>query len=279
MQSIIVPTDFSANADHALAYACELANVLKLKIVLFHAYQVPVPVSEMPAVPFSEEDIRKSSLEGLQQTKENFRNKCPGLIFEIETMHGSLELLVNKVTAEYNGKYIVIGTKGASGVAEILLGTNAAAVMEKAICPVICVPENAKFTGLKNIILTADYGQHNFEHAAETIELARPFQAEVTLLHVTSGELEDYFEDRELLLFRNKLVEKSDYTHLGFKLLTDKDVYHGVNSFVEEHGADLLVVSMRTRTIWQKLFHRSLTKRMAYHSHLPVMALHIEENN
>ncbi len=278
MQSIVVPTDFSANADHALAYACEMAKILKLKIALFHAYQVPVPVPEVSVLPLSEEEIRKSALEGLQQTKENFKNKYPDLLFEIETMQGSLEFLVNNATAKYNGKYIIVGTKGSSGISEILVGTNAAAVMEKAKCPVICVPENAKFTGLKKIILTTDYGQHNFKHGIETIELAKPFLAEITLLHVTSGDLEEYFEDRQLLLFKDKMVKKSEYSRIAFKLLTDKDVYHGVNSFIEEHGADLLVLSMRSRTIWQKLFHRSLTKRMAYHSHLPVMALHIEEN-
>ncbi len=278
MQSIIVPTDFSANAGHALVYACELARVLKLKIVLFNAYHLPAPTPEVSILTFPVGEIRASVLDELRQTKENYKNKYPELLFEIDAMQGDLVHVINNATAKHNTKYIVMGTKGSSGIAEILVGTNATAVMEKATCPVICVPENAEFTGLKKIILAADYGQHNFSHGIEAIELAKPFLSEVTLLHVTSGELEEYFEDRQLLLFKDTIVKKGEYSRVGFKLLTDKDVYHGVNSFIKEHRADLLILSMRSRTIWQKLFHRSLTKRMAYHSHLPVMALHIEEN-
>ncbi|MEO8147233.1 MAG: universal stress protein [Bacteroidia bacterium] len=275
MQTIIVPTDFSESADNALAYACELARALKSKIVLFHTYELPVLATDYPVLPVTAQEMKVEIRNALNKTKEKFKAVFPELDFAVETVIGSVDREINHAISKHNVHYVVMGTRGVSGVGEILVGTNAASVMEHADCPVIVVPANAKFEGLKKIVLAADYGEHNYEHAENAIDFAKVFNAEVALLHVSKGDSDDTFEESELMVFKNRLVERQKYNSIITVLVNDFDAFHGINTFIEEYKAELLIVSMRSRTLLQKVFSRSLTKRMAYHSHIPVMALHI----
>jgi len=166
-----------------------------------------------------------------------------------------------------------MGTKGASGIGE-LIGTNAARVISDSICPVIAIPENAKMKGLQKIVFAANYGEDDFRNIFDLIDIARLFDSEVILLHVKDEANNNAMEYAELEGFRNHVINESKYPKISLKLLEDEDVYEGLNFYLEEIKADMLAISMRNRSFIQKLFNRSLTKKMVYHSHLPVLAFH-----
>src|SRR5690242_16482931 len=50
MKTILLATDYSKAANNALYYAIELAKQAKAKLVLFHAYTIPIPISEVQAL-------------------------------------------------------------------------------------------------------------------------------------------------------------------------------------------------------------------------------------
>jgi len=56
----------------------------------------------------------------------------------------------------------------------------------------------------------------------------------------------------------------------------DDDVVVGINRFVDKHGVDLLVMIPRKHSMLSSLFHESNTQRMAFHTHVPLLALHEE---
>jgi nucleotide-binding universal stress UspA family protein len=168
-----------------------------------------------------------------------------------------------------------MGTHGASGIGEFLIGSNAASVMENSTIPVMAIPDKAKFNGMKTIVFAADYGNHNFNHMHFLIDFAKCFDAEIIMLHITSGKIEDNFEDLEIGRFKERIIKESGYKNISYRLLEDKDVFHGMNLYLDQFPPDLLAMSMHDRTLAQRIFGRSLTKRMAYHSHVPVLALHI----
>jgi nucleotide-binding universal stress UspA family protein len=108
------------------------------------------------------------------------------------------------------------------------------------------------------------------------VELAKPFEAEINLLHIRSGKLDESMEYSELEGFKNRVVEETGYPHIRFTLIDHDDAYTGLNAYVEETKPDLLVLSMRNRNFVQKVFGRSITKRMAHHGHTPLYVLHTE---
>lgn len=277
MKTIIVPTDFSVNASNALTYACEVNKKLKAEIRLLHCYHIPVPVSDGYILPVTDLEIRKIAEDGIRRVKTNYEASYPGMQFTQETTMGMATDEIVAGAEKTNCDLIVMGTHGATGWEEFLIGTNTATVMEDATCPVLAVPENATFNGLKKIVFAADYGNHNFSHMTALIDIARMFNSEIILLHIASGEAEDGVADWEIAQFKERIVSESNYANITYRLLEDEDVYHGLHRYVEEFTPDMIAVSMRNRSLVQKIFSRSLTKRMAYHSHVPVLALHIRE--
>lgn len=274
MKKILVPVDFSDNSENALEYACELGKKLNAEVFILHSYHVPVPVSEVVILPMPEE-YHKIAMNGLTRAKDKAKERFPEVNMVIHAAMGSADLEIPAYANNIKADLIIMGTHGASGVSEFLIGSNAASVMENSLVPVLAIPEKAKFKELKKIAFAADYGNHNAGHVHFLIDLAKIFDSEIIMLHITSGNLEDNFEDLEIGRFKEYLVKESGYKNISYRLIEDKDVFHGLNTYLLQFPPDMLAMSMRNRSFAQKIFSRSLTKRMAYHGHIPVLALHI----
>lgn len=278
IKNILVPVDFSDNSENALAFACGFSNKLNAKISLLHSYQVPIPVSDTLVLPISEKEVRKIALDGLNRMRKDAERKFPGTSINIQATLGMTDIEIPAFAKSCNAEIIIMGTHGASGIAEFLIGSNTANVMENAEVPVMAIPDKANFNGIKKMVFAADYGNHNFSHMHFLIQVAKQFDAEIILLHVSSGKIKDNFEDLEIGRFQERIIKESGYKNISYRMLEDKDVFHGVSTYIELFPPDLVVMSMHDRTLTQKIFSRSITKRMAYHSHVPVLALHIKNN-
>jgi nucleotide-binding universal stress UspA family protein len=275
MKTILVPTDFSSYSDNALRYAAALSMKMDARILVFHSYHVPVPATDVPIDIKSEAELKKSALKSLHDLKESFGKEFPDTRFSIETTSGFADdEIIERVTKE-KCDYVVMGTHGSSGLVEVLLGSNTAKVIEKAACPVFAIPGEAVFEGLNRIVFAADYGTHNFNNALGIVEMARTFGSQVNLLHIRSGDMDETMEYAELESFKNRVCRESGYDKVSFTLIDHSDVFQGLNGYLEEERPDLLVLSMRNRNFVQKVFSRSLTKRMAHHAHIPLLVLHI----
>jgi nucleotide-binding universal stress UspA family protein len=274
MKTILVPTDFSAHAENALRYAARLNEKLQGRILVFHSYHVPVPATEAPVDLRSEAELKRGALKSLQQLKDSFTQEFPGTTLLVETAAGFADDEIIERARQDRCDYIVMGTHGASGLREWLLGSNTSTVMEKAPCPVFAIPEEGRLDGMKNIVFAADYGMHNYKNALHVVELARLFHSTVTLLHIRSGRFDESTEYAELEGFKSRVTRDSGYDQVTVSLLDGDDSYQTLHQYTEESRPDLLVLSMRNRNFFQKVFSRSLTKRMAHHSSIPMLVLH-----
>lgn len=277
MKNIVVPTDFSDNSENALEFACGLNKKLNAEIVLIHSYHVPVPVSDSNILPISEYEVEKIALDQLHVLKTKIQERNPDMRFSVHATLGLADVEIPGFAKENKSDLIVMGTHGATGLKEFLIGSNAATVIENSTVPVMAIPEKAKFNGINKIVFAADYGNHNYNHMLYVIDLAKYFNAEIIMLHITSGKLEDNFEDLEIGRFKEHIIKESGYRNISYRLMEDKDVFHGLDNYLDQFPPSLLVMSIHDRNIVKKIFSRSLTKRMAYHSNIPVLALHIKK--
>jgi nucleotide-binding universal stress UspA family protein len=274
MKKIFVPTDFSPNAEHALRFVCELNKKLKATVVLHHSFLIPVYATEVPVLIPTDAELQQSSEEGLQQLKERFRAEYPDMRFETLVTAGYAEEEIADTAAKQHADLVVMGTRGASGIREALIGTITASVMEKAVCPVMAVPAEATWKNLDRIVFATGYAEGDFANAEWMISFARQLNAELVLLHVASDKNDKTYEFDAIERFKERLSEESRYPKLGFKLMEGRDVYEAVGSYLEEIRADMVAMTIHHRGPAEKLFQRSLTKRMAYHTHIPLIAFH-----
>ncbi|MBL0259156.1 MAG: universal stress protein [Bacteroidetes bacterium] len=277
MKNILVPTDFSGNATHAIRFALELSRKQKSKITLFHSFVLPVYATDIPVFPQADEELRKVSEEALSNLVSKLKNENPGVVIDSFVSQGYAEDEIVDAAKSSGADMIVMGTQGASGLREALVGTITASVMDHAECPIMAVPEGASFTSFDKIVYATSYAEGDFQHVEEIIDFARLFNAEVILLHISSGTVDTSYEFESIERFKERIVEDSQYERISFKLLENKSVYEGLNQFLEEVKADLVAMTLHKRSFVQKLFNRSITKRMAYHTHIPLIAFKTEE--
>jgi len=139
-RTILVPTDFSEHADHALAYAVEIAGQLDATVHVVHAITVPVlGISEMGIAYASTmmESTTKTAQTALDGLTDRYRNKA--VLGPVRMEVGDARDVIDRVAAAIGADLIVMGTHGRRGVSRILLGSVAESVVRSAPCPVLTV--------------------------------------------------------------------------------------------------------------------------------------------
>ncbi|HEY4797635.1 MAG TPA: universal stress protein [Bacteroidia bacterium] len=275
MKTILVPTDFSHNAECALTYAVALAKKEKAKLILLHAYHLHY------SLPTTSDEYYTQAI----SAKENIANEYQRqLCHEIKREHN--------VDCEYKSKYglavdviletagkiradlIIMGTKGASGLQQLFLGSNTAKVIEEAKCPVIAVPAEAKFKGIKKITFATDYFESDISSLKKMVEIATLFHSRITIIHVSDDEFTLESEKDLMQTFKAKIHKQIDYENIHFEIVHGNDLERSLAKHIEQENPDLLAMSTHHRSFLDKLFEGSITKRMAFHTRVPLLVFH-----
>ena len=273
MKTILVPTDFSKIAQNAINYAVEIAIVTKAKIILFHVYHTTVVPAEMYiAQPIDE--IEKDALENLKKIEREIHlehgNK---LIIECKCKYGFPVDEINNFAQTNKIDLIVMGMEGSGYLTEKIIGSITTSLIKKAKCPVLAIDKHIKFKSIKKIALACDYSEINTKEIFTPLkELAQVFNSHVYVLNVVR-ELEPIFTVTKSVkgIKLNHTLE--DVTH-SFHYTESEDIIDGINDFVDEKKIDMLVMIPRMHSVLRNLFNESVTKRMAFHTKVPLLALH-----
>jgi nucleotide-binding universal stress UspA family protein len=275
MKTILVPTDFSNTAHNAAKYALALANQIKAsRIVLYNAFQAPISVDPMvPTVQLLDMDLmKKSSEEGLAQFKATLKSEAFGDIemdtfSEYNVLTGGINDLAKAVAADF----IVMGITGGGAVTETLIGSNAVSVSLHSTIPVIIVPPEASFKKINHVLLACD-----FKQVLETTPV-RPLKlllentgAALHILHVnTSNEKAIDVSFESMVLDSLLKVNNPQYHFIENESFTD-----GINQFADSNNIDMIITIPKKHGFFDSIFKKSHTKRLAFHSHLPLMVMH-----
>jgi nucleotide-binding universal stress UspA family protein len=135
---ILVPTDFSADADAAFDYALGLARKFDASVHLLHVVEDPLAAGMWSAGVYTAE-IAGLQVNLVRDAEERLRRSVPdaaaSVSTEVRTGNAAREIL--KVAQERNADLLVMGTRGRTGIAHILMGSVAERVVRLAMCPVL----------------------------------------------------------------------------------------------------------------------------------------------
>jgi len=280
MKNILLPTDFSPNADNALNFAVEIARKVEGNLILLHAYSVQLIDPNMPAEIYlsayqEEEKSAKENLEELsKRISESNKDINGNNIFTTEAIV-TQGLVVDEVLSLINDfkiDIVIMGTHGASGITEMILGSNAASIIEKATVPVLAIPGNAVYKEINNLVYAYDDIKSGLPSFKWLLEFARIYDSEITLLHIIeTGKDTMDLNQKEF----EKIKQSVTYDKIRLELVKEENILEGINDYVNSNNVDVLAMAIRKRTLLDKIFSRSLTKKMAYHTRIPLLALHI----
>lgn len=270
MKTILLPTDFSNNSRYAINYAIRLFGP-GCEYILMHSFQTPQAGATML---YSINDLlEKEAIEGLERLASEITSHHEAtLTLSIEAIWGDVFGACKQVVRKRGVDLIVMGTKGATGLKETFIGSNTASVIQGVNCPVLAIPENTFQALPRQIALATDYrdiaGDGVFAPLKFIMERSN---AELTVVHV---EMEGVPAGGT----RETVSKDAWLKHLGnipyqFQRIEEEDVAEGLEEFMEEAHPDMLVVIEHHYPFFERLFHRSVTKLMAMHTHIPLLAL------
>lgn len=276
MKSLLIATDFSKPATNAARYAVELCTYLHIEtLVIYHSYRDEskivsgLPLNDDQASPLE----RDTSLKQLEILRESLQQTALPLIsIKIETNNKSLLLGIEQMAIQYQAQLVVLGTTGKSYLEEIFVGSNALYLAKKSSLPLLLIPEVATFKSLKNAILATD-----LKHIEKNIPInsLRNFIAEMNLslmvLNVSTPE-DDFVAD--IIPEQYKLHDLLEAVHPTYHYITHKDIGEAITNFAMENQADLLIAVPKSRGFLEHFFHKSVTKKLAFHSQIPLLLLH-----
>jgi universal stress protein A len=144
-QTFVVPYDFSEHARAALDVAADLAGRLGADLHLVHVLEVPVlytyglgtPPAPPIIPPYDISEFRKGAMESLQQIAADA--DAPGVI-KPHVVEGANVAEAIRVSAEdLAADLIIMGTRGRTGLAHVILGSVTERTLRSAACPVLTV--------------------------------------------------------------------------------------------------------------------------------------------
>ncbi|MBI2271657.1 MAG: universal stress protein [Bacteroidetes bacterium] len=271
MKNILAPTDFSDTANNAVEYAAALAAKSNTDITLFHCFHVPVIAGDAPVITITFDELEKDSKDTLKAKKSELEKKYPGVKINTVSKVGFTTEEIVEYSQNNPTDLIVMGISG-SGKLDQLLGSTATAVSKKSEVPVLIVPPEAGPGKLGNIVFAFDFKEiENTNNINIVVELARCFNSRITALNIKQ-EYEE-MSPEEALAEKQANTLLSEVSHKMVKF-SDTDTIHGIHNYLKDHDADLLVMMKRKHGFFDLLFNGSNTRKMAFHTHIPLLIIH-----
>lgn len=276
MKNILIPTDFSDNAWHAISYALMLFKDEMCTFYLLHTYSPAfyrmdyvMGGPEVSAIPDAGVDI---SLAGLEKILADIRSEFPNERhqFELISSFNTLTDEISELTQRKAIDLIVMGTQGASGAKQVFLGTNTVFVIRKAVVPVLAIPENARFHPVRMILFPNDYlSAYEREDLQPLLQLARLQESRLALLHVNEeGGLTETQKDHKAQLER--CLEDLEYETV------DEDgalMPDAILKYIADHPIDLLVMMNRKHSFLERLLVRQNIDQIGFHIQIPFLVV------
>ena len=276
MLKVLLPTDFSEIAWNAICYALEFLEDQVCSFHLLHTYTPAfyrmdylVGGPSFSAIPDTGIDV---SIAGLEKTMADIQAKYANPNHEFQTV-SAFNLLtdeINRLAWEKNIDMVIMGTKGATGAAEIFLGTNTVYVMRKAKIPVMIIPENAKFAPLKKILFPTDYWtRYNNEELDFLVDTAKICKCEVTVLHVKEEyDLSDNQQDNKEHLAKCLADIPHHFEELKGALMPD-----AVMNYVDDHKFEFLVMMNRKHSFLERMLWKQNIDQIGFQVQVPFLVI------
>ena len=266
MAHILLPTDFSDGSLNACAYALDLFGSAGNTFTLVHSYMDPIP--GYAAMVDMSSAFYAASVEGLAGFSERFRKLKNGAdaMLDTEVVYGALAPALTDVCKEKGVDVIVMGTQGATG--GNLFGSSAGAVARTSTIPVLIVPKDARFTGLRHILLADDHVRVEPLAMRLLVQLARQYAAHIAIAHVLRSEAEE--PDAQVLADYDETFAQVLHTYAS---TTGDDVALALSNMAERDSMDMVAVLHRHTGFLESLFHGSVAKHLAMHARIPLLVL------
>ncbi|TDE06918.1 universal stress protein [Flavobacterium sandaracinum] len=274
MKTLLVPTDFSIPADSAINYAMHLAVLWDASLILYHSF-IPFESGFYLLSVSQKENLEneKKLMDRLATIQNNILKKKPSLSISIHVDQGPEGIKIIEFCKKKKVDLIIMGTNGASGLKEQLIGSFTAEVMTKATCPVLAIPNKYKFRIPKKITYATNYSKKDKKVLETLLKFNEVFNASINVLHIDWG-LTFFTADDDFTKYKKSIQNYFKDFEFSFNHSAGKDITKTILEETLIDNTEMIVMNpLKRKGMWDRLFEKSVTKKMANHIPFPLLTI------
>lgn len=260
MHRVIIPVDFSETSFNAARFAAQMLAGKKDAIaILYHNYDKE-----------HDGDICDHYLESL---KQELLVKGDAQVEYEKEMGGDLVENIVRLAHTRRATLVVMGITGKSAIQHILIGSNTLKLIDHNLYPVMVVPPEAVYNEIKNVAFASDF--KDVEATTPSALINAVLEMFDPMLHIVNVDSEHYVSiTEEYQQGKIKLQQMFKDFNTEFYFISMNDFHDAIDNFVRDYHIDLLVTIPRHHSNSRSLFKSTHTRKLAYHSHIPLLAAH-----
>lgn len=275
MKKILVPTDFSNEAEHALKVAAQLAKRYDSEIYLLHLLEIPVQQVDTLNV---QSDFPEAMF-FMKLAHQKFEDIMSSSYLDGITVHETVDFNqnfaeVSNVAKEKGADLIVMGSHGSSGFKEMFIGSNAEKVVRTSEIPVLVIKNQHDSFEVNDFVFASDFKNDNKETYKQATKLARMFDAKIHLLLVnTASNFQTTIKAHDRI---HDFISEDTFENYTINIYNDETIEKGILNFSREIKADLIGISTHGRQGIAHFFNSSISEDLVNHAKRPVMTFKIK---
>ena len=263
MNRILVPVDFSDTSLNALTYATKLFGGSALEVTVLHTYEVSSSAFRMKSMDRILEGDAQQEMDALLK---RMQEEEPNISVKSKVMKSDAVSAITSLGNSGTYDFIVMGTKGASGLKEVFMGSVAGGVISKTKVPVLVVPGNSEYRPLQEIAFAISNAIFSDDSVVKPLrKLAMMHSCKVNVLHVSEGKKLDVEKALDTIDDLNPTVTY---------VFGAGNVNEQLNEYLKKEDPGLLCLVRGKKDFFSWIFGESVTMKQTFNSSVPLLILH-----
>jgi len=267
---ILILTDFSELSRIAINYGLKMSAKLEAEYTILNVVRLDgVPKSHLKMKQIERSLVKIAEEEGAKLVDECVSQMKVKAKVEFKAIKShTVADTVRRYTESNKINLVIMGSRGASKLKKAVLGGTTVSVIDVCDAPVLAIPEKAEFTNFKNVVYASDL--KNVQKELDTIiPFARIFDSTIYMVHVVEAIDKSVEAKREDV---KRVVEKANYDKIKLELIIDDDIPVAIDNYIKDKKGDLLTTFTHELNLFEKIFARSVTRKLAYQGNIPLLA-------
>ncbi|MES2812434.1 MAG: universal stress protein [Bacteroidota bacterium] len=274
MKRILVPTDFSTHAEYALKVAAKIAKENDGEIFIVHMLELPSQmadaVSSGAAIPEImlflnkaherlEELLGKDYLDGVKVTEAiKYERAFEGII---------------KHSEDYDIDMVIMGSHGASGFQEMLVGSTTEKIVRSSDAPVLIIKtENQNFNA-NRFVFASDFSEETRSTFERVLKIAKMFNSHLDLVMINTPN--SFKTSSQAQKIMKDFISAYSLDNYSLHIYNDSNIETGIINFSNSVNADLIGMCTHGRTSLYHFFNGSISEGLVNHASKPVITFKI----
>src|SRR6056297_26650 len=276
MKNILVPTDFSENSIQALKYAQLLFSTLECNFYLLYVGSLLDTKNDVESIYETDQsdDNSKERLTELVKETRKHSTEAHHFFFPLHE-YGFFIPTIKKYLDENDIDLIVMGTKGASGLKEKVVGSNAGDVITRVQCNTLVVPVHVELSKPREIAFPTDfnifYSMKILRPMEEMVKLGKAQFRIMNALKEGDGLNLEQEKNKEYLL---DFMDDTFPENYSFHTITNQKVKEAIQCFVESRDVDMMIMVAKNLNFIQQILFDSIVERISFHTKIPFYVIH-----